>query len=364
MRAAANRRSPAMQKIYLRRRIVAGVIALGIPLIIIFVVTRGGGGGGGTKVGTGATTTTSPAATTTLPPQLVVAATTWHLPIPLSRQAVLPVSTNLAIFGGSTTGATSKNVYQIDPVTGSTTTLGTMATPVHDAAGAVIGSNYYVFGGGGTTETAAVQQFTFTNSAHLTGSVITNLPAKRADSVAVTVNGQTFLVGGFDGKQWLPSVVATSDGMTFTTVAQLSPAVRYPAAVALNGKLYVIGGELSPNHADATAVQQIDLQSFAVTKLAPLPAGLSHAAAAVINGKIYVFGGRSGGHAIATISTLNPTTGELQPTGMTLPAARSDMGVAVVGPIVGQTVYLVGGEDTNNKPVNTVVSVRLVPHGG
>jgi N-acetylneuraminic acid mutarotase len=260
-----------------------------------------------------------------------------------------------------TTGtASSKNVYQIDPVTGIATTVGTMATPVHDAAGAVIGSNYYVLGGGAATESAAVQQFTFTNSAHLTGSVVTNLPAKRADSVAVTVNGQTYLVGGFDGKVWLPSVLATSDGMTFTSVAQLNPAVRYPAAAALNGKLYVIGGELSPKQADATTVQQIDLQSFAVTNLSPLPVGLSHAAAAVINGTIYVFGGRSGGHAIATISTLNPTTGQLQPTAVTLPAARSDMGVAVVG----QTVYLVGGNADNGTSVNTVVSVRLVAHGG
>jgi hypothetical protein len=361
MRAAVQgRRSPAMHKIYVRRRIVAGLSALVIlVLFIVVVVNLSGGGKKGSNVATGHTTTTSRATTTTTkPPQLLATATSWHLPIALSREVVLPVNTNLGIFGGSTTGASSKTVYQIDPATGIANQVGTMASAVHDSAGAVIGSNYYVFGGGGATETAAIQQFSFSNATHLTSSVVGSLAAKRADVTAVTVNGQVYLVGGFDGKAWLPSVLSTTDGMTFATVAQLNPAVRYPAAAALNGKLYVIGGELSPNQADATNIQEIDLQSMAVTSLSPLPAGLSHAAAATLNGTIYVFGGRSGGHAIDTISVLNPTTGQLQAVGH-LPAARSDMGVA----LVGQTVYLVGGEGDAAKPVNTVVTVRLVPAG-
>lgn len=351
-----NRRSPAQQRIYMRRRIVAGVIVIGIPLIIVILLTRRGGP---SKTATGRTTTTSsPGPTTTLPLQLVVAATSWHLPVPLSRSVVLPINTNVGIFGGLTTGATSKNVYEIDPVTGIGTEIGTMPTPVHDAAGAVIGSDYFVFGGGSTTETASVQKFSFSNANHLTGSLATSLPAKRADLAAVSINGQIYLVGGFDGKQWLPSALSTTDGTSFTTVAQVNPTVRYPAAAALNGKLYVIGGELSPKQADATNIQQIDLQTGAVTSLSPLPVGLSHAAAAVLNNTIYVFGGRSGGHSIDTISVLNPATGQLQAVGQ-LPAARSDMGVAVVG----QQVFLIGGEGDNGKPVNTAVSVRLVAPG-
>jgi N-acetylneuraminic acid mutarotase len=358
MRAAVQgRRSPAMQKIYRRRRIVAGVLVIGIPLILVYLLL--GGGGQGAKVATGHTTTTSAQGTTsTVPLQLVATDTSWHLPIPLSREVVLAVNTNLGIFGGSTTGTSSRIIYQIDPATGIANQVGTMASAVHDSAGAVIGSNYYVFGGGGATETAAVQQFAFSNATHLSSSLVGNLPAKRADVTSVTVNGQVFLVGGFDGKAWLPSVLATTDGTTFASVAQLNPAVRYPAAAALNGKLYVIGGELSPKQADATTIQQIDLQTMAVTNLSPLPVGLSHAAAVTLNGTIYVLGGRSGGHAIDTISVLNPTTGQLQTVGH-LPAARSDMGVATVG----QTVYLVGGEGDALKPVTTVVAVRLVPPG-
>jgi N-acetylneuraminic acid mutarotase len=353
-----NRRSPAQQRIFMRRRIVAGVVVIGIPLVIVILLTQGGGGGGSNASTGRGTTTSTPGPTTTVAPQLVVAATSWHLPVPLSRSVILPLNTNVGVFGGLTTGATNKNVYEIDPGTGIGTAIGTMPTPVHDAAGAVVGSDYFVFGGGSATETAAVQKFTFSNSNHLTGSNVTNLPAKRADLAAASVNGQIYLVGGFDGKSWLPSAVSTTDGMSFTSFAQLNPPVRYPAVAALSGKLYVIGGELSPKQADATTIQQIDLQSGAVTALSPLPVGLSHAAAAVLNNTIYVFGGRSGGHAIDTISVLNPSTGQLQAVGQ-LPAPRSDMGVA----LVGQQVFLVGGEGDNGKPVNTAVSVRLVAPG-
>lgn len=351
------RPSPAQRRVYLRRRIVAGAIAVLIVVIPIYLFTRGGGRS--SKLGGRSTSTTAaPRSTTTVPLRLVVGAATWTLPIPLSRTVVLPINTNLGVFGGLTTGSTSKSIYQVDPQTGIATNVGTLPAPVHDASGAVIAGNYFVFGGGAATETSDVQHFTFTNSNKLAGSVAAQLPAKRADSASTTSNGQYYVVGGFDGKKWLPDVLATTDGTTFNAVAQLSTPVRYPAAAALNGKLYVIGGELSPNQADATSVIQIDLQTFAVTALNPIPTGLSHASAAVLNGAIYVFGGRSGGHAIATVSLFNPATGQLQPVGA-LPSARSDMGVAVVG----NTAYLVGGEADNGKPVTGVFVSRLVPAG-
>jgi Kelch motif len=346
-----------MQRVYLRRRIVAGVLVLGIPLLIVLILLRSGGngGGGGTNVASHTTTTApSRATTTTAPPQLVVAAATWQLPEPLSRSVVLPVNADVGVFGGLTTGATSGHVYQIDPTSGTATLMGTMPSPVHDSAGAVIAGGWFVFGGGAATETAAVQHFTTSTPSHVTGSVVGNLPAKRADLVTVTANGHIYLLGGFDGTKWLPQVLDTTDGNAFNTVAELAPPVRYPAAAVLNGKLYVIGGELSPNQADATAVQAIDLQTNAVTQLGPLPTALSHAAAATLNGTIYVFGGRTGGHSIDTVSVLNTTTGQLQPVAH-LPAARSDMGVGVVG----QTVYLVGGEGDNGKPVTTVFTAKL-----
>lgn len=355
------RPSAEQRRIYLRRRIVAGLIVVAVIVVPVVLLT---GGGGGKKAAGGhstTTTTTKSATTTTTPPaQMVVATAPWHLPVPLSRSVVLTINTNLGIFGGLTTGATSHNDYEIGLPSGIATTIGTMPAPVHDAGGAVIGSTYFVFGGGGTTETAAIQRFSFTDSTHLTGSVVTALPAKRAEMGTTTYGGQTYLVGGFDGKAWLPSILSTADGLTFAAVAQLNTAVRFAAVAALDDKLFVIGGELSPNAADSTTVQELNLSTDAVTSLSPLAAGLSHAAAAVVNNTIYVFGGRSGGKAIATISELNTTTGQLLAVGQ-LPGGigRSDMGVDVIG----DTAYLVGGETSSGTPLNSVVTVSLEPAG-
>ena len=341
---------------FLRRRIIAGVVVLGVPLVLIYLLTRGGGGGSG--VGTSSTTTTTGAAatTTTVAPQLTVAAATWHLSAPLSRVTVLPVNGNLAVFGGRTSAnTTSKSVIQIDPATGIGQEVAQLPTPVHDAAGAVIGGSYFIFGGGSTALSAAVQEFVPTAPANkLTGSVVAQLPSRRADMVAASATGQVLVVGGFDGTKWSAGILKTSDGTAFTTVAQLLTPVRYPAAAVLNGKVFVVGGEIAPNGSDSPAVQQIDMQTYAMTAVGQLPAGLSHAVAATVNGAIYVFGGRSGGHALDGISVLDPATGQLRLVGH-LPTPTSDMGIAVIG----QTVYLVGGEGDSGRPVATVFIARF-----
>jgi N-acetylneuraminic acid mutarotase len=350
-------RSRDQQMIFMRRRIMVAVVALVLLAVVVLFLNRGSKGKPN-SVGPTSTTTVRGTSTTT-PPQLVVSAAPWQLPAALSREVVLPLGSGLALFGGLGTGnKTNASLIAVDPTNGKNVTLGLLPHPVHDAAGATIGTTLYVFGGGAATEAAFVQAFTFDQNNKSKPSTVGSLPAKRADLATASASGSVFLVGGFDGKVWLPGVLETSDGTTFTTIAQLSTPVRYPAAAALNGKLYVFGGEVSPSQADATTIQQIDLQTMAVTNLSPLPVGLSHAAAVTLNGTIYVLGGRSGGHAIDTISVLNPTTGQLQTVGH-LPAARSDMGVATVG----QTVYLVGGEGDALKPVTTVVAVRLVPPG-
>jgi len=53
----------------------------------------------------------------------------------------------------------------------------------------------------------------------------------------------TYILGGYDGNEGDPQVLATTDGSHFATVAQLKVAVRYPA-VALIDK----GQQVSVTH--------------------------------------------------------------------------------------------------------------------
>ncbi len=162
------------------------------------------------------------------------------------------------------------------------------------------------------------------------------------------------LVGGYDGTNWLPDVLTTTDGRSFTVAARLPQPVRYPAVAAVGKKVYVIGGELPGNGGDASTIQVVDLDAHTATTVGHAPSALSHAVAVNLSGQVYVFGGRSGGHALDTVYKLDPAHKTLDPVSR-LPVAASDLGAA----IFGDAVYLVGGEDEHQNPQTTVMVARL-----
>jgi len=341
--------------VFARRRIAVAT-ALLVVLAVLFLILRGSPGSKPTVVAPKPAARTT---TTTAPVQLTVAAAPWQLTTAVSRAVVLPLvvpgGTHIGLFGGLGPGSiTSSAITDIDPATGKAVKVATLPKGVHDAAGAGIGSASFVFGGGAATESAGVQKLSIDAAGKATTSTAGTLPTKRADLVAVAAGGRVIVLGGFDGTHWLPSVLETTDGSTFTTIAQLTTPVRYPAVTVADNKIYVFGGELTGSQADATVVQAIDLETHAVTVAGQLPGGLSHASAATLNGVMYIFGGRSGGQAVDVVSAFDPRTGQLRTVGH-LPAPTSDMGIATVG----QTTYLVGGETSAGKQVNTVFSAKL-----
>ena len=68
------------------------------------------------------------------------------------------------------------------------------------------------------------------------GAVAGQLPQPRSDLATTTVGRTDYIVGGYDGTTYDPSVLATTDGTHFTSVANLPVPVRYPAVVALDGQ--------------------------------------------------------------------------------------------------------------------------------
>jgi hypothetical protein len=161
------------------------------------------------------------------------------------------------------------------------------------------------------------------------------------------------VAGGYDGSNALPDVLATTDGVTFATVAQLPEPVRYPAVVVRDGKVFLIGGETDKG--DSTAIQVIDPNAHTATVVARLSAGISHATALDLGGTVYIVGGHSAGHATDAITTVDLTSGATSEVGR-MPVALSDMAVATFG----ETAYLVGGENDKGVPTTDVSLARLV----
>jgi len=117
------------------------------------------------------------------------------------------------------------------------------------------------------------------------------------------------------------------------------------ALAEANGRIYVLGGyppEMGPNRTSST-VQVYDIASDSWTLGPDLPQPNNHGMAAAVNGRIYLIGGQTtddqqGATAVATVYELDPSAGAWVEKAA-MPTARSG-GVAVAH---GGRIYVAGG---------------------
>lgn len=311
--------------------------------------TSSGGASRGGNAGAAATTSSTAAPPATLQAQTE----TWTLPTPVSRPVVVPDGHGFLILGGLASGDVSTSrIVQVDPTTGRAQFAGRLALAVHDSAGAFLGGRALVFGGGSYHTVSAVQAWTGTST-----TTVGHLPDARSDLSAWTLGGTAYIVGGFDGTTMSPDILATSDGVTFRSVAQLVVPVRYAAVAGSGHTLWVVGGVLSTSEggrAETDAIQKVDLATGQVSVVGHLPQAMGHATALTIDGAVFVVGGRSGTVPSSTIWRVDPASGAVREAGQ-LPTALSDAGSVVVDGVG----YLVGGEVSGpTAPLDTVVQLR------
>ncbi len=264
----------------------------------------------------------------------------WQLQAPISREVLVPEvgGQGLIVAGGLVAnGSSAAGAFRLDTGTGKLAAAGSLATATHDAAATVVDGQVLVFGGGTTSPAAATQDITASGFSHILGS----LPRPRADADAVTIGGTAYVVGGYDGPSLDPAVLATSNGVTFRTVTDLSVPVRYPAVAALGGLIYVFGGE-SAGGLPLTAVQVVNPGNGTDKVIGQLPLPLSGAAAGVLDGVIYIAGGVTGAARPQTVDEVFAFD-VARPSFLragSLPVAVSNAGTAVSG----GRLFLVGGE--------------------
>jgi outer membrane protein assembly factor BamB len=375
--------------VYRRRRLAVGLVALSLLLVGVVVVTDGGGKAKAVQDSSPAGSHNGVVKAHAAPPPAPAPAIEsglmpWSLASPLSRMNLYPSASGVVIAGGLTAGQSSENaVYTLDTRTGTQRQIGSLVHGVHDAAGAVVGGSDVAFGGGSPATVATVQ--TFPNG---TPSTPASLPAPRSDATAVSVGAATYIVGGYDGTNPTPAVLATTDGRTFSTVADLAVPVRYAAVAAAGRYLYAFGGQsVGPGTTGAPVadIQRIDPRSHHSLVVGQLPDPLEAAAAVNLDGHIYLAGGErpagagtvlgvgstqrngwasasgapaAGLSAAGEIWSFNPTTAALMPAGR-LQVPTSHAGVAVDG----NTAWLVGGED-GSTTLGTVQMMKANPTFG
>ena len=228
---------------------------------------------------------TSTAANPLTPPSIEAGVEPWQLDAPLSRESVVAAGTGLIVLGGiSPAGTSLAGVTTLAPTTGTASAGSLLATGVHDAAAVSFGSRTYVLGGGSQDTVATVQSVVtpLAPAAKAAPSAVSGqLPQPRSDLAVATLpptgtgrRSTTYVVGGYDGSHYLPSVLATTDGTHFRTAASLPVPVRYPAVVADAGRLYAFGGQVpSPGAATVATddIQMIDPASHRAVVVGHLP---------------------------------------------------------------------------------------------
>ena len=121
---------------------------------------------------------------------------------------------------------------------------------------------------------------------------------------------------------------------------------QYAAAAALDGRVYVLGGQrtdsgVTPGPATA-AVEVYDPVANTWTEAPPMPTARMGLVAAVVNGRLYAIGGRTDGYstsAVGTVEEFDPAT-QVWRSRAQMPTAR----YFAAGALLNGRVYVIGGE--------------------
>jgi hypothetical protein len=274
----------------------------------------------------------------------------YRLRAPVERSVAAYVGNDVYIAGGlDSSGSSVAGVFTLNPSTGKLTSVGSMASPFHDGAGAIIGSRLVVFGGGTANSIDTVQAY---DLASRKSAVIGHMPVALSDLAAATIGDTTYLVGGYDGSKPRAEIYSTTDGKSFRTAGQLPEGLRYPAVTAVGSELIIAGGLAPSGMSDA--VYAFDPAAGHVSTVGHLPTRTGHAAAFALGTTAYVAGGQdTAGNAVAAVEAIDPAAGTVTKESP-LAQPLSDAAVAQE-----RTEALIIGGARGGSPVSQVLAASL-----
>jgi Kelch motif/Galactose oxidase, central domain len=207
-----------------------------------------------------------------------------------------------------------------------------------EVAAAAVGERIWVLGGyapdGATLATVEVY-----DTAADTWAAGPELPVAVNHAMAATLDGVLYIAGGNDGDR--PSTqVARLEGDGWRPLAPLPQGRSAGGLVALDGRLYLVGGVVEGGLAADTQVYDPAADRWSAAPGLPTPR--EHLGAAATGGKVYVVGGRVGGLGgnLGAAEAFDPATGRWARLAE-LPTPRG--GLAATATAGGQVVA-VGGE--------------------
>lgn len=206
-------------------------------------------------------------------------------------------------------------VFEYDPALNTWATKTSMPTAREDFATFVIDGKIHCVGGiaAGTIVLTTHEVY---DPALDSWDTLEPLPvAKLLGNFGAAINGKGYVVGGTDTMVGYPTLAPVNTvyeydpvGDSWTAKAVIPALGCYRDVVAMNGKLYVIGGTTTQwNLATNTVIYVYDPTTNAWSTGGVLPYAVSGVAAAAYNGSLYMCGGYVNGTATADLWRLAVT---------------------------------------------------------
>jgi N-acetylneuraminic acid mutarotase len=278
---------------------------------------------------------------------------TGTLPAPLQDAAAVSLGAGrVVLLGGLDSSDTSTAAITVLDA-GHASGGASLPEAQHDAQGASLGGEVYVFGGGQFSSYDHILRYE-PGSGRV--SLAGQLPQPASD-VAVTVFGNTaYIVGGYNGERALDTILAWQPGSVPRIVGRLPTGLRYAAVAASGSKVIIAGG--STETGTSRAVLSFDPATGQVTRIGSLPHPLTHASAASLAGALYVIGGRGSApeSQTAAILAIDPGSGHVSRVG-DISQPLSDAATATEG----GRIILAGGQSTTGTQSSII---ELTPETG
>ncbi len=218
------------------------------------------------------------------------------MPVARSDSAVTAYSDQVYAIGGVNAQGVSGVFSSFDPQTNTWTSLPTKPLPVFNAQAAVINGQIYVPGGrtsAANEQPTAIMEVFDTNTGQWHFG--TSLPVPLSAYCLVAYDGDLYVFGGWDGKNYLNSVYSYDPSVSAWQERTPMPTARgFCGAAEAGGRIFVIGGENDLQTVDANEVYSPSRDvpdNNPWSSAFPIPESRAWIRAANIADTIYVFGG-------------------------------------------------------------------------
>ena len=181
------------------------------------------------------------------------------------------------------------------------------------------------------------------------------IPTPRQEMPHVAVDGKIYVIGGINADRISDETVEVYDPQTdtWTTATSLPPSLHHLGASVVDNKIYVLGGYVS-GFTPTNRVFAYDPETNEWSEKTAMPNARGAVVAATIDDKIYVIGGEAFGTALTTNQVYDPATDTWE-TRAPMPTAREHLAVATLG----DKIYVIGGRVRQNGRLENLRTVEV-----